>query len=63
MFSTQMPIARVALLGGALLLFHTSVPAQDAYQILQKTAAAYRNLQTYEFHLSVRNTNGEVANR
>ena len=61
MSSSQMPFARAALLAGGLLLFHTSVRAQDANQILQQAAAAYRNLQSYEFQCSVRNTDGKVV--
>lgn len=37
------------------------VQAQDAMQILRQTAAAYRNLQSYDFRITIQDTNSNIV--
>lgn len=52
----------VALVGCAIIFFPCCAGAQTPLQVLQKTAAAYRDLNSYEFRVTVQKTHaGKVS--
>lgn len=61
MLNRHSPFAKFLLIAALSYLLQPRLHAQDAMQILQQTAAAYRNLRTYNFRLTVQSTDGRVV--
>ena len=51
-------LVQIAFLGCAVVFFSSSAAAQTPMQVLQQTAATYRNLASYEFQVTVQTTRG-----
>jgi len=56
-----MRVSRFLFLAALSVFIQPQVQAQDAIQILRQTAAAYRNLQSYDFRVTIQNTNGNMV--